>query len=117
MLQEGRRHEIDKNNFKNYTIIHALYCSGDVWGGNTTRLYNDSSGVPIQQVGYLNAQATLDWVLDQQTKGNLASTLSSLIVMGCSAGSIGAQIWGKAIVETLPHESSAIGILSLKSFV
>ncbi|RYY82396.1 hypothetical protein EON63_13420 [archaeon] len=33
-----------KNNFKDYTIVHVLYCSGDVHGGNVVRPYTDSAG-------------------------------------------------------------------------
>ena len=97
-----------ENAFADYTIVHAMYCSGDVWGGNTTRPYDDTAGVPVQQVGYLNAQATLDWVKEQQQKGLLASTLSSLVVMGCSAGSVGAQLWGKTIVQSLSWKVAAV---------
>jgi hypothetical protein len=82
------------NAFRDYTIVHVLYCSGDIHGGDVVRDYTDSSGVPVTQKGFANAEATLDWLVKQQTSGALAAKLSNLVVMGCSAGSIGAQLWG-----------------------
>ena len=40
-----------KNLFKDYTVVIALYCSGDVFGGNVTQRYDDSQGVPVSQQG------------------------------------------------------------------
>jgi hypothetical protein len=97
-----------RNRFKDYTIVHLSYCSGDVWGGNTTRDYTDAEGVPVIQVGVQNAQATLNWVVEQQKSGALASTLSELVVMGCSAGSVGTQLWAPTVLRTLKHESAAV---------
>lgn len=98
----------EQNRFKDYTIVQALYCSGDVFGGNVTRPYNDKAGQPVIQSGIQNAQATLDWIVAQQANGGLASTLNDVVVMGCSAGSIGAQIWGPIILKTLPWKQAAI---------
>ena len=96
------------NRFKDYTIVQVLYCSGDVYGGNTTRPYNDKDGVPVQQNGLANAQSVLDWTAQQQASGALASTLSELIVMGCSAGSIGAQLWAKQVINSLKWSKAAV---------
>lgn len=100
--------ESDGNRFGSHTIVNVLYCSGDVHGGNVTRSYNDAKGEPVQQMGLLNAQAALDWVKQQQATGALQEQLSELVVMGCSAGSIGAQLWGKTIVESLQWKTAAI---------
>jgi hypothetical protein len=35
--------------------------------------------------------------MQQQAVGALAKTLTELVIMGCSAGSIGAQLWGKQV--------------------
>lgn len=98
----------DLNDYKDYTIVQVLYCSGDVHGGDTTRPYDDKEGVPIEQKGLANAQATLDWVKQQQQAGALASELSDLVVMGCSAGSIGAQLWYSKIADTLNFQRAAV---------
>ena len=97
-----------QNQYKDYTIVHAMYCSGDVWGGNTTRPYNDKQGVPVKQVGYYNARSTLDWIQQQQSNNLLATTLSSLVVMGCSAGSVGAQLWGRTVLSSLSWKVAAV---------
>ena len=85
------------NAFKSYTVVNVLYCSGDIHGGDVTRDYDDTNGEPVTQTGLANAQAALDWVANQQHNGNLTAELSALVVMGCSAGSIGAQLWGRQV--------------------
>ena len=37
------------NKFSEYTIVHLMYCSGDMFVGNVVRPYNDSNGVPVTQ--------------------------------------------------------------------
>jgi hypothetical protein len=81
------------NAYKDYTIVHVMYCSGDLFAGNVVRDYKDEAGVPVTQKGYDNALSAVSWIQQQQSSGALASTLSDFVVMGCSAGSIGAQIW------------------------
>lgn len=96
------------NKFKDYTIVHVMYCSGDIFGGNVVREYDDQAGVPVTQRGFKNAQASLDWVVSQQAAGHLAASLSDLVVMGCSAGSIGTQLWGNQVVTRLKWDRAAI---------
>jgi hypothetical protein len=98
----------EANTFKGYTIVMVLYCSGDVHGGNTTRPYNDKDGQPIVQVGLNNVQSALDWVKKQVQVGNLASSFSKLVIMGASAGSIGAQLWSNQILQTLSWTNAAV---------
>jgi hypothetical protein len=97
-----------KNRYTGHTIVHLSYCSGDLFGGNVTRPYTDSKGKPVVQVGLLNAQATLDWIKSQMKSGGLSSTLSELVVMGCSAGSIGAQLWADQVLKQLPWKRAAV---------
>jgi hypothetical protein len=100
--------ESNLNAFKSYTVVNVLYCSGDVFAGNTVRPYTDSQGKPVVQVGINNAQSALDWVKRQMTSGGLASELSNLVVMGCSAGSIGAQLWAKQVLTSLKWQKAAV---------
>jgi hypothetical protein len=79
----------DLNAYQDYTIVHVMYCSGDIHAGNSVRPYDDNAGEAVQQKGIVNTQAALDWVLQQQKNGGLASELSSLVISGCSAGSLG----------------------------
>jgi hypothetical protein len=98
----------DRNKFKDFTIVHVLYCSGDVWGGNVTQPFDDDAGVPVQQQGLANAQSALNWAKQQQVAGRLLSSLSELVVMGCSAGSVGAQLWANQVLGALAFKTAAV---------
>jgi hypothetical protein len=86
----------------------VIYCSGDVHAGNTVRPYNDKAGQPVVQVGLKNAQAAVDWVKGQVAAGSLAKTFSNLVIMGCSAGSLGAQLWGQELLSQFQWKQAAI---------
>jgi hypothetical protein len=47
-------------------------------------------------------------VKGQQATGVLSSTLSELVVMGCSAGSIGAQAWSDTVLKSLKWQKAAV---------
>jgi len=94
------------NPFKDYTIVHALYCSGDVWGGNVTQSYH-ARGHKVTQYGIYNALSVVDWVKEQFSTGVLAPKLSNFVVMGCSAGSVGAQLWSNTLLKTFPNWEKA----------
>jgi hypothetical protein len=87
------------NPYASYTIVHALYCSGDVWAGNVVAPYTHDN-LPVVQVGAVNAQFTIDWVSRQVSLGSISATLSSFIGMGCSAGSVGVQLWADVLLST-----------------
>jgi hypothetical protein len=53
-------------------------------------------------------QSVVDWAVGQQKSGVLASKLSNLVVMGCSAGSIGTQIWANQIMRSLSWKQAAV---------
>jgi hypothetical protein len=58
-----------------HKIVHVLYCSGDLHAGNVTRPYDDNKGVPVQQKGYFNTKAAVDWALE-----NMQAELTSFVV-------------------------------------
>ncbi len=89
-------------------MVHVLYCSGDLFGGDVVRSYNDAAGQPIKQKGLANAHSALDWVVAQTKSGSLSSVFSDVVIMGCSAGSLGAQLWSKEIVTTLQWKQAAV---------
>lgn len=97
-----------ENRFRAHTIVHVLYCSGDVHGGQVVRDYSDKQGVPVSQQGLANARAALDWTKQQISSGRLSSVLSDLVVMGCSAGSLGTQLWAKEVLQSLPWRTAAV---------
>lgn len=96
------------NKYRDYTIVHVSYCSGDVHGGDIVQPYNDKAGKPVTQKGVANAQSAVDWVKSQVSQGLLAKSFSELVVMGCSAGSIGAQIWARQVLSQLSWQTAAV---------
>jgi len=101
-------HTNAENPFKDYTVVQILYCSGDLHAGNVQRSYTDEEGVPVQQMGQNNVNSALNWIASQQASGQLASTLTDLVIMGCSAGSIGAQIWAETALKQLAWNHAAV---------
>jgi len=98
----------NKNNlFRDYTIVMVMYCSGDIHGGDVIQSYS-KNGKPVVQKGYQNAKSVLDWVIKQQNVGSLDKVLSSLVVMGCSAGSIGTQLWADTVLTSVKWNQAAI---------
>ena len=92
------------NPFQNYTVVHVLYCSGDLHAGNVTREYKDKAGEPVVQIGHVNTMSVLRWA-----KRNLKShALSSLIIGGCSAGSVATQLWASTLLEEFTYERAAV---------
>lgn len=80
------------NPFQDWTIVHVLYCSGDLHIGSKI---ND--GVNFN--GRNNVRLVLDWVYEN------IDDPDRVVVGGCSAGSLGAQFWSNSILQ---HYSSAI---------
>ena len=68
------------------------------------------------KIGVANAQSALDWVVQQQLNGGLSSILSNLVVMGCSAGSIGAQLWSDSTLKALKWNKVLIFNTPFSSF-
>jgi len=95
------------NPYDKYTVIHAIDCSGDTWSGNVTRDYM-RDGVQVVQKGRANALATIGWLKAQVANGLLSSTLKELVIMGCSAGGIGVQVWAPYILDQLNWASAAV---------
>ena len=72
------------------------------------RDFNDNHGVPVTQKGYANTRAVMTWIQRQIKSGDLSSTFDELVVMGCSAGSIGTQLWAKTILTEFTWNHAAI---------
>ena len=100
----------DVNNpYKDWTIVHVLYCSGDLHVGNAMMPYKDFiSGEPIKHWGARNIKAVLRWIHDQKFD------LEDLILMGCSAGCVGVQLFSNEILNTFKYKNAAV---VLDSFV
>lgn len=100
------------NPFASYTVVHALYCSGDVWAGNVTAPYTHLDK-PVVQVGVQNTLSTIAWVQAQIAAGSIGDSANSgrfneFVTMGCSAGSVGAQLWADQLISTFPAKQVAV---------
>jgi len=94
--------------FKDYTVVVVQACSGDLHAGNVATpwsIYNTKFGrtVQIEQRGYNNARATINWI-----KANMPAKLSSLVLTGESAGAIGLQIWAQHLLSEFQYDSAQV---------
>jgi len=96
------------NKYSTYTIIHVMYCTGDMHAGNVVRAYKDPAGQPVTQVGQTNTRSVLQWVFDQQVRGGLSKVFSDFVIMGCSAGSLATQIWSNEMLTTFQYKKAAV---------
>lgn len=88
--------------FWDYTIVHVNYCSGDAHAGDTGRDWL-VRGRHAEQRGYENALAAVNWA-----KANTDKHLQSFVIAGCSAGSLGAQIWAKRLLSEFSYSAAAV---------
>jgi len=97
------------NSFNDYTIVHILYCSGDLHIGDVTRNYSYNGNTVIQS-GYNNTLATIRWVVGQigNNTGQLSPIFSKLVILGSSAGSLAAQLWSDFLLNTFKYKSAAV---------
>ncbi|KNC77334.1 hypothetical protein SARC_10201 [Sphaeroforma arctica JP610] len=103
-----------------WSIIVNNYCSGDLFLGNTTMVTNssDSEG-ENSTIHFRGVQNTLEvfGYYDRHLQGlnETNPTSHRLSVSGCSAGSLGAQIWNDYMVQNYRAErtllDSYIGML------
>mmetsp|Transcript_20659 Transcript_20659/g.62250 ORF Transcript_20659/g.62250 Transcript_20659/m.62250 type:complete len:498 (-) Transcript_20659:157-1650(-) len=77
----------DKSNpFRDFTIVHVNYCSGDAFTGNSVMPWG-------RVAGYNNSRAALAWATS-----NMDKHLKNIVIAGASAGSLGAQVWGRTLL-------------------
>jgi hypothetical protein len=84
----------ERNPFADYSVVYVPYCSGDVFLGNATTEY--APGLTIEHKGSVNGSAALDY---------LATTFpdaTDVVVMGESAGSAPAPVYGGLVADRLP---------------
>lgn len=90
----------EANPFKEYTVVEPLYCSGDAFMGNTTM---ESDGSTLTQTGYFNAKAVFEW-----TKKNFKKELTSFVIAGYSAGTLGTMAWATTLLKTFPAKKATV---------
>jgi len=103
------RSAANDNTFRDYTIIIILYCTADFHAGNVIHSYEDSNHQPVTQVGRYNIETVIHWIQEQQTiTKQLSTTFTSLVIMGCSAGSLATQLWSKELLSIFQWKKAAV---------
>lgn len=89
------------NPFRDYSVVMAPYCTGDVHLGASDTVYppEDEGQVPItiHHQGRANAQAVLDW-----TYANVTSP-KEVFVTGSSAGAIPSPFYAALVADQYPN--------------
>jgi hypothetical protein len=75
-----------ENPFREWTLVHVPYCTGDIHWGSAVKEYAD--GLVFHHTGFANGQAVLSWVYEN------AADAAQVVVSGCSAGGYGALLHG-----------------------
>ncbi len=76
--------------FRDYTIVHIPYCTGDIHWGDSRVEY--ASGA-IEHRGFVNANAALEWVYSRYPNAQ------QILVSGCSAGAYGAALHSAYVAD------------------
>lgn len=83
-----RLHPYSRTKVQDWNIVYVPYCTGDVYSGDQTAIYEDDAGVgdPVlfRHNGVKNTRAVVAWL-----KNNLPRP-GQLLMTGCSAGGAGA---------------------------
>ncbi|MBO2445673.1 hypothetical protein J4573_01080 [Actinomadura barringtoniae] len=83
------------NPFSGYSILYASGCTGDAFLGNAAQKLSPT--LTVQHRGYVNGTAALDHLVRQYPHA------VQVVVIGKTAGSISAPIYGGLVAERLPH--------------
>ena len=86
--------------FKDWTLIHIPYCTGDIHWGDATQTYRED--LTIEHKGFVNVQAVFSWLQSQ------FEAPSNLFVTGCSAGAYGAALHSAYLSELYPMSKMAV---------
>lgn len=92
--------DADAEPFREWTIVHIPYCTGDIHWGDASVEYD--AGLTIEHRGYVNARAALDWVYTRYPNAQ------RILVSGCSAGAYGAALHSAYVQQHYPEASVAV---------
>jgi hypothetical protein len=86
------------NPFRDWSVLYIPSCTGDLYAGDGTRTYTSADGrsVSVHHHGHVNATAALDWAFRRVPRP------AQVVVVGCSAGSIGSILHAPRIIEQYP---------------
>ncbi|CAK9022647.1 unnamed protein product [Durusdinium trenchii] len=104
LSNSGPLSDAQRNPLRDYTVVEVLYCSGDIFLGDVTQSWASGRGPAqqLRQAGAVNLRAVLQWV-----QKNFKS-VTSLVMMGSSAGALAAQVYSPTILELIPHQNAAV---------
>jgi hypothetical protein len=83
------------NPFAGYSIIYVSSCTGDAHLGNVAQKYSPT--LTVQHRGYVNGTAALDYLAKHYPNA------AQVVVIGKTAGSIAAPLYGGLVADRLPH--------------
>merc|ERR1719401_763335 len=89
-----------QNPFKSYTVVQALYCSGDNFVGNKAQSWDSDT---YYQFGYQNALAAMKWA-----KANVDPVLTSFVASGWSSASLGLQALSDDMLDMFKYRHAAV---------
>jgi hypothetical protein len=82
------------NPFGDYSFVYVPLCTADSHLGNSTRAY--SAEITIEHKGFVNGTAALDYLAEHYPDA------TQVVVVGKTAGSVAAPIYGGLITDLLP---------------
>ena len=83
------------NPFTGYSIIYVSSCTGDAHLGNVAQKYSPT--LTVQHRGYVNGTTALDYLAKHYPGAD------QVVVLGKTAGSIAAPLYGGLVADRLPH--------------
>lgn len=93
---EGGMFDLDHpdNPFGDYSFVYVPLCTADAHLGNSTRTY--SAELTVEHKGFVNGTAALDYLAEHYSEA------TQVVVVGKTAGSVAAPIYGGLITDLLP---------------
>lgn len=102
---------LDPNNaanpFKDWYVVYAPYCTGDVFLGDVTRDYGSG---PVQHHGFANMRVVREWITSNITAPQFVFT------SGCSAGAVGVALHGGYLAKSYLDNPEVDGAMITDSF-
>lgn len=111
MTAEGKGGIFTKNRnnpYHGFTIVHVLYCTGDLNAGNVTMNYK-VRGRQVKHEGASAVSRVMDWIKGQEFD------LEELVIHGSSAGSLAVHLYADYIMSMVKHQKATVVMDSFTS--
>ncbi|MBN1654441.1 MAG: hypothetical protein JXA30_11785 [Deltaproteobacteria bacterium] len=96
-----------ENPFRDWYLVFAPYCSGDVFFGDSTQ---DFGGGPMEFKGFVNMTVIREWITENITAPEF------IFVSGCSAGAVGVTLHGAYLARSYKDNQMVDGAMVTDSF-